>query len=494
MEDILSRISVQRVLRVLRAGSRQFLPGGGVLRRAPECVTAISPEYAALAGLIHRDSSQYVTKKIYPSRAVGNCAGWSFVRSEFSDFFARLTQVPAREARGFWHGLAWSVPSVLMRLKQRDIRIDGLRGMLLVIMAGVHVPTPLSHKMQEPFGFTSAAEGFMFLGAVLAGRVYGAVYGESGFAEMARRVWNRAKLVYSVHVMVASAAVLIAWVFARDLPPLANHFHDFIAHPWRDLALLPFLLHQPPLFDILPLYVIFLGFTPWLVAYASRHGWQMVLAVSALIWALGQWETRAVGDASDLLHLRLGSFNVLAWQFLWVAGLALGEAGLRGPVIAPQHRGKAAALALPVVVAGLLCRHGWWPDGWFPPQLYLWMDKWTLGPLRLLNFGAWAVLLLAWNPSAPEWLLKPLMLLGRNSLAVFAFHLPLAIGAATAIQILSPSASAQTVIGVFVIAALFPWAAWCEFNRRREARVVPEATPAPAPLAEVMAEPGQALA
>ena len=31
--------------------------------RAPDCVTAKTPEYAALKGLFHRDSPQYVTKK-----------------------------------------------------------------------------------------------------------------------------------------------------------------------------------------------------------------------------------------------------------------------------------------------------------------------------------------------------------------------------------------------------------------------------------------------
>ena len=48
--------------------TRQLLPGRDVLRRAPECVTANSPEYVTLEGLIHRDSPEYVTKKIYPSR------------------------------------------------------------------------------------------------------------------------------------------------------------------------------------------------------------------------------------------------------------------------------------------------------------------------------------------------------------------------------------------------------------------------------------------
>ena len=45
-------------------GRRKFLPGGDERWHAPECVTANSPEYVTLEGLIHRDSSQYVTKKI----------------------------------------------------------------------------------------------------------------------------------------------------------------------------------------------------------------------------------------------------------------------------------------------------------------------------------------------------------------------------------------------------------------------------------------------
>ena len=44
---------------------------------------------------------------------------------------------------------------------------------------------------------------------------------------------------------------------------------------------MPLLLHQPPLFDILPLYVIFLGVTPLLLSFARRRGWGMMLIVSA---------------------------------------------------------------------------------------------------------------------------------------------------------------------------------------------------------------------
>ena len=55
--------------------SGKFLPVGDELRRVPECVTANSPEYAALEGLKHRDSPQYVTKKIWYGKRRGNFAG-----------------------------------------------------------------------------------------------------------------------------------------------------------------------------------------------------------------------------------------------------------------------------------------------------------------------------------------------------------------------------------------------------------------------------------
>ena len=356
-------------------------------------------------------------------------------------------------------------------------------------MAAVHVPTPLSHLLQEPLGFTSAAEGFVFLGAALAGFVYGRNYMQAGWTVMSRRVWGRAGRVYLIHLAMLLAAVLVAWAAGARLTPLANQFHDFLAHPWSSLALVPLLLHQPPLFDILPLYVIFLGLTPLLLALAGRRGWGGVLAVSAIGWLTSQvgLDARLIGDLSRVIPVHLGSFNLAAWQFLWVAGLALGETAVRRPLIYREWRPWLGSISLAVVLVGLLARHGLWPQAWFSQSLYLWMDKWTLGPLRLLNFGAWVVLLLTWNPVFLPSMLSPVALLGRHSLAVFSFHVPLAIGAISLIQMGSLSRVPQILIGLLVIAALFPCAAWLERRSRRPERteVAPEAATAVAPLAAV---------
>jgi len=161
--------------------------------------------------------------------------------------------------------------------RPRDGRLDALRGLFLLIMAGVHVPAPLSRQFQDPLGCMGAAEGFIFLSAGLAGLVYGRVYERTDWPTVRRRIGRRVRLIYGVHLLVLLPTVLVVWAIAGRVGPLAIHFSDFLSHPWGSLALMPLLLHQPPLFDILPLYVVFLGVTPGLLAVARRFGWGPLL-------------------------------------------------------------------------------------------------------------------------------------------------------------------------------------------------------------------------
>lgn len=354
------------------------------------------------------------------------------------------------------------------------MRLDAVRGLFLIIMAGVHVPSPVSTLLREPFGFVSAAEGFIFLSGCLAGLVYGKVYLKSGWETMTQKVWRRSRLVFIIHLALLLPVTCAAWIWCRQVAPFANHFHDFLLHPWTSLPLMPLLLHQPPLFDILPMYVLFLLATPLAFATAKRRGWHVVLLASAALWLAGQFQSAYFPtDTTRLLPFRGGSFNVLAWQFLWMAGLAFGESSLRRPVIPQNWRRPLGALAATIVLIGLCARHGIVAGWQINPNFSLtnfWLNKWTLGPMRLLNFFAWVILLLAWNPRPPARLLAPTALLGRHSLGVFAFHLPMVITATAVIQMLALPAAPQTVLALGVIGSLFIWAWWLEENARERAR------------------------
>jgi len=231
---------------------------------------------------------------------------------------------------------------------------------------------------------------------------------------------------------------LIAWAYARQVTPLANHFHDFLLHPIESLLLIPLLLHQAPLFDILPLYVVLLLVTPFACATARRHGWGIVLSVSFLGW---------------------------------FAGVALGETSRRGEIVSQKFRKFFIAAAGGIVLAGLCARHGIIPSTSINPAIFQWMDKWTLGPLRLVNFAAWVVLLMAWNPRPPAWLMEQTALWGRHSLAVFALHLPLVVCAASVIQMFPMTGLEKTFLGLSVIGAISIWVAWLEFNSQQRKQI-----------------------
>jgi hypothetical protein len=193
------------------------------------------------------------------------------------------------------------------------------------------------------------------------------------------------------------------------------------------------LLHNPPLLDILPLYILLMLISPWLLRRGLCKGWGGLLAMSALLWlaqqaGLGQtvYAFVATWTGSPIPYRETGAFHWLAWQALWVVGLWLGARQRPLPRL-PQWLVAPAAL---YALAMLSWRHLAGQDP-MPgvPAVDLLLDKWSLGPLRVLNFACVFVLLV----SAGPWLRKvlprplPLELLGRHSLSVFCAHIVIAL-------------------------------------------------------------------
>jgi hypothetical protein len=364
----------------------------------------------------------------------------------------------------------------------RDSRLDAVRGLLLVLMTLTHVPSGLSHRFNGPFGIVSSAEGFVLLAACLCGFVYGRSLERDGLAVMRGKVWHRARRVYFAHLLVLLPVAVIALLLSSWSTNLANHFGPLRADPLAGFLLMPLLLHSPPLFDVLPMYVVGLLLTPQLLARGRQRGWLPLLGLAGLLWLLAQFGLgfRTRTFFPEVLAIHPGHFDWFAWGALWIAGLALGSAAREGRV-APGPRGRPLPGLLPaallVVAIGFLLRHGLWPQAWFHPDLWLYTSKWTLGPFRAANLISLVYVIWRWNPHPPVWLVEPLALLGRHSLVVFSVHLPFAVAGHVLVEGLPPDELDPTgsLYALACVLLLFLVALRLEARRKRDRREFPPA-------------------
>jgi hypothetical protein len=322
---------------------------------------------------------------------------------------------------------------------RRYAEIDWLRGLMLVLMTVTHLPTWFSNALGQPFGYVSAAEGFVFVSAFLVGCVYGRVARERGYGAMRAVVWRRAGKIYLAHIAILLFLlwVLVPVAVAKDAHAITDLASFYLAHPGEALAGGLLLVYNPPLLDILPMYVVFMAFSPALMEHGLRRGWGRVLAASGLVWLLAQADVGqalydAVARATDLgiPYRQTGAFSWMAWQLMWVLGVC---AGTQASTVAPRRTPMPRAVivgAAAVALVFFVWRH---VDGQVPvgsPLLAVAMDKWHLGPLRLLDFGALAILVIcAREAIAARAHASPLVTLGKASLTVFCAHLLICLGA-----------------------------------------------------------------
>ena len=320
---------------------------------------------------------------------------------------------------------------------KRFWEIDAARGLMLVLMTATHVPSRLTDPLGQPFGFVSAAEGFVMLSAFVSGMVYCRIAQDKGVDAMRTAFWRRALKVY-----LAQAALLI-FVFTviailgmkTDQMIVRDLLKYYFAQPHEGLLYSLLLVYQPALLDILPLYIFFMLLSPWVLAYGLRHGWGWLMALSASLWFFAQfglsddvyaWVSGHLGI--PVPYKETGAFDMFAWQFLWFIGLWLGAG--RAAVDAKPLRFPNWVLVLSAVLVlyGFYWRHyGLTGQAAFGDNYYLNLlfDKWRLGPFRLINLAALCVIAIRFGPPLLAQLPRPRWLeaMGSASLPVFCAHL-----------------------------------------------------------------------
>ncbi|HZD42286.1 MAG TPA: OpgC domain-containing protein, partial [Terriglobales bacterium] len=255
---------------------------------------------------------------------------------------------------------------------------------------------------------------------------------KDGVSSMRHAFFRRALKLYGCHLaLLFFLFTLITKIgMATNQPPVKNLVSYFLREPFTALWSSLLLIYKPPLLDILPMYVVFMLLSAWILTLGLRLGWMPILTASFTLWLLAQFGFektvyQTVGDGLGVtvpFH-EAGAFDFLAWQFLWVLGLALG-AKTANRSFAVRIPPPIIAGALVIGFAGFVWRHlaGQAPFGGSSANVLL--DKWHLGPLRLINFLALLTLSVRFGPRLAHRLrLGFLEALGAASLPVFCTHL-----------------------------------------------------------------------
>src|SRR5438874_3078761 len=174
---------------------------------------------------------------------------------------------------------------------RRLSELDAIRGLMLVWITCTHLPTVLSTYSNQPFDFASAAEGFIFHSALFTGRIYFRIAERDGYGAMSRTLFTRTVRLYLYHALLMAFVFMVAVpIAASGTRPGLHNLLDFYFNAGGTRAVIDgvLLVYRPPLLDILPMYILFLGLTPLALSAGRKFGWNVILSGGFTLWLLAQ--------------------------------------------------------------------------------------------------------------------------------------------------------------------------------------------------------------
>ena len=315
----------------------------------------------------------------------------------------------------------------------RDLRLDLLRGAMVVAMVVDHVGgnslfTVFTGRNEY---IVSAAEGFIFISGGVLGIVYADRILRLGLAAALLAALRRARYLYRVTTGLTLAFLGLS--LFTSYPLWVGREHGLgVGSPLEALVGALTLHYTYQGTDVLAIYVLLVATAPLALYLLASGRVALLLAGSFALWALYQFYPWMVDMPWSV---RNSVFPYASWQFLFNAGLVLGyhrrrlgwlaRALTRPVVMAPvalviagvivftqwQHGGRVNELGLPIGDAG-----------------FAWLyNKPSLGAGRIFAFAFYAALAFAlvtrlWRPLRflLGWLLLPL---GQGALLAYGLHL-----------------------------------------------------------------------
>ena len=327
------------------------------------------------------------------------------------------------------------IPAVSQSPGERELRIDLFRGLALWLIFVDHMsPDVLTWFTIRSYGFSDAAEIFIFISGYTAAFVYGRAMREAGFVIATARILRRVWQIYVANVFLFTIffaeIVYAARTFNNPLYTDEMGVNDFLKHP--NVAVVQALLLRFRLLnmDVLPLYVVLMFFLPWILRLMQWRA-DVTLGLSVALYVLA-WKYD--------LHLTsypngFWAFNPFFWQLLFVFGAWCALGGARRMsriVLSPMTQW----IAIAYLLAAFTVTMTWYfPQLGFlmPPRLEQWIypiSKVDLDVLRFAHFLALAVITVrlvpnGWPGLKSPWL-RPLILCGQHSLEIFCLGVFLA--------------------------------------------------------------------
>ena len=351
---------------------------------------------------------------------------------------------------------------------ERDLRLDLFRGIGLWLIFLDHIPfNVVSWITFRNYGFSDAAEMFVFISGYTAGFVYGPAMREGRSLAAAGRLLKRAWQLYVTQVLLVVIFIAeISYIGGKfDNPLFAEEFNvfGFLRQPDVILTQALILKFRPPGMDVLPLFVVLVLACPAMLwALLRRPG--LTLLGATLLWVMA----RKFDWNFPSFPVGQWFFNPFCWQLLFVFGAwcALGGAEKLGPLIrSPATRAAAAAylvFAFLIVMTWHVPQWGQFVPKWLSHVIYP-VDKSNLHVLRLVHFLALAAITIRFVPR--DWRplqrpgLRPLILCGQHSLAIFCFGTFLSFAGHVILVELSNRIAVQLLVSAAGI-ALMVAAAW----------------------------------
>ncbi|WP_425373780.1 OpgC family protein [Phyllobacterium salinisoli] len=307
---------------------------------------------------------------------------------------------------------------------KRDTRIDVFRALALLTIFVNHVPgTIYEHLTHKNLGFSDAAEAFVLISGIAVGLAYGTKFQPGSRLLIALKMWRRAGVLYTTHIMttMATLAIFCGTAIFLKRPDFLSQINiaPVMDRPVEALFGVFTLGHQLGYNNILSMYAVLLLMTPAFLLLA-RMSLSLMVGVSGILWLLA-------GIYQIAPHNYPGNgfwfLNPLSWQFLFVIGIA-GTLHMRRGGSIPANAWLIGAASAYLMLAFLWVRLPLWGINVSMglPAVLTGFDKTFLSTPRLLHVLALSYVIVAIPAisnlarTSPD---HPLAILGKHSLPVF---------------------------------------------------------------------------